>query len=411
MSDAHARRCAFKERLLADPREISIGLLWHATAAGNLGVGALTVGNLIAARAAAESVGLMPRFTIVEFKGDFSGEPYVSGADITKFEITGRSLVSPRGYWQRLKDFDCILDIGGGDSFAEIYGAKRFAFLAATKELAYLRGVPLLLSPQTVGPFTRQPFRAIAAHLMNKAAATLARDPQSMAAIGELAPRARAAQSIDVAFRLPFERPSRSPGGPVEIGVNVSGLLFNGGYSGANEFGLQIDYAQTMRSFIAEQAARENTRVHLICHVNSDRLPKDDDGRVADLLAKEFPAVIRAPNFSSPSAAKSYIAGMDFLVGGRMHACIAAFSALVPVVPIAYSRKFSGLFQGMLNYEYQVPVSGMSTGEAVAYLHRCLENRGDLAKAIARGLPVVEGALGVYDVELQRLFRIAAKSS
>lgn len=395
---------------MSSEREISIGLLWHGQGPGNLGIGALTVGNLIAARAAAEAVGLTPRFTLLEFANDLA-QPYVQGPDITAFEMTTRSILSPNGYAARIAKLDCILDIGMGDSFADIYGAKRFGFLFLSKALAYLRGIPVLFSPQTIGPFSKQPQSALAAWAMNKAAAVVARDPQSFATNRKMAPKARAVQSIDVAFRLPFTRPVRAPGGPLEIGVNVSGLLFNGGYTGGNEFGLQVDYPELMRRFLATMTARPDVRVHLICHATGDKLLMDDDGRVADRLAAEFPAAVRVPNFPSPSEAKSYIAGMDFLVAARMHACIAAHSAGVPVVPVAYSRKFSGLFQGVLGYEYGVPVSGMTTEQALDYILTCLDDRPRLAEAIAASQSVVAAALQAYDEELRRLFTAVATRS
>lgn len=389
-------------------QEISIGLLWHSAGSGNLGVGALTIGNIISAKLAAEAVGLSPRFTILHFPSDL-GHSYLAGEDIRIFQIDRKAMLSPSGFWAEVGKLDCILDIGAGDSFADIYGFKRFAFLWASKEMALLRGTPLLLSPQTIGPFTRQPYSAMAAHAMNGAYAVVARDPESMRAIATMAPRARAIQSVDIAFRLPFERPSRTPGGPLEIGVNVSGLLFNGGYGGANEYGLDVDYVDLMRRFIARQVARPNTRVHLICHVVSELLAADDDARVADKLAEEFPAAVRAPNFASPSDAKSYIAGLDFLVAGRMHACIAAYSAGVPVVPIAYSRKFSGLFGGVLGYPHQVPVKGLGTEEALAFIEASLEQREALAASIAEGQRVVEPALMAYDAVLRELFAHAAQ--
>lgn len=384
-------------------QEISIGLLWHSAGSGNLGVGALTVGNLISARLAAEAVGLQPRFTILHFPSDLR-HSYLADEGVRIFEIDRRTMLSPGGFWAEVGKLDCVLDIGAGDSFADIYGFKRFAFLWASKEMALLRRTPLLLSPQTIGPFTRQPQKAMAAHAMNGAYAVMARDPESMRAIAAMAPQARAIQSVDVAFRLPFERPSRTPGGPLEIGVNVSGLLFNGGYGGANEYGLDVDYADLMRRFIARQVARSNTRVHLICHVVSELIAADDDARVADRLAEEFPEAVRVPNFTSPSDAKSYIAGLDFLVAGRMHACIAAYSTGVPVVPIAYSRKFSGLFGGALGYRHQVPVKGLGTDEALAFIEFSLEQRETLASAIAEGQVVVEPALKAYDAVLQELF-------
>lgn len=389
-------------------REIKVGLLWHGRGPGNLGIGALTVGNLIAARAAAEQMGLTPRFTLLEFANDLE-TPYVQGPDIEGFEITTRSMLSPGGYARTVRGLDCILDIGMGDSFTDIYGAKRFGFLFLSKLIAEGLGVPLLMSPQTIGPFSKQPQSALAAHAMRKAVAVVARDPQSFAAVRKMAPQARAIQSIDVAFRLPFERPPRAADGFTEIGANVSGLLFNGGYTGSNEFGLQVDYAELMRRFIAEMLKRPKTRVHLISHVTGNALPMDDDGRVADRLAAEFPGAIRVPNFPSPSAAKSCIAGLDFLVAGRMHACIAAYSSGVAVAPVAYSRKFSGLFEGVLGYGFGVPVSGMSTDQALAYLLDCVENRSRLEKAVADGQSVVAGALAAYDQALVELFRSVAE--
>lgn len=391
---------------MSTQREITIGLLWHSRNSGNLGVGALTVGNLIAARAAAAALGLTPRFTVLEFEGDFGGA-YVKGDDIAAFQITRSSLASPGGYWAQLGRLDCILDIGGGDSYTDIYDPKRFTYMWITKELAYLRGVPLLFSPQTIGPFTRQPYISIARHQLKKAAAVVARDPQSMDAVRQIAPAAHAVQSIDVAFLLPFDAPKPRGAGRMKIGVNVSALLF---YE-AHRFGLQVDYAELMRRFIGTIAARKDAEVHLLCHVNSDRLPKEDDGAVADLLAKEFPGIVRAPNFASPSDAKSYIAGLDFVTAGRMHACIAAFSSGVPVVPVAYSRKFSGLFEGMLNYRHSVPVTGVNTDEALAYLLDCVERRAELRQEIERGQALVADALGAYDAELRRLFSRAAGRS
>ncbi|WP_337188894.1 polysaccharide pyruvyl transferase family protein [Phenylobacterium sp.] len=383
--------------------QIKIGLLWHCDAAGNLGVGALTVGNIASARQAAQRLGVSPQFTLLQFPGDLA-HPYVSGPDIRTFNISRRSLQSPGGYWRELADLDCILDIGAGDSFADIYGSTRFAFMILTKELAFLRGKPLLLSPQTIGPFSRQPYKALARRALVKAHAVVARDPESMAALTSLAPRARGVQSIDVAFRLPFTPPAPRKEDVLEIGVNVSGLLYNGGYGGGNDYGLEVDYAELMRRFIRHHAARSDARVHLVCHVLSERLARDDDARVADVLAQEFPTVVRAPNFRSPEEAKSYIAGLDFLVAGRMHACIAAYSAGVPVAPIAYSRKFSGLFSGALGYDHLVPVRGMSTDMALEFLNDRLTKREALRQDIAVGSGVVAQGLATYDAVLEEFF-------
>ena len=46
-----------------------------------------------------------------------------------------------------------VLDISGGDSFTDLYGAKRFQAMTLTKRMALDAGVPLILLPQKLGPF------------------------------------------------------------------------------------------------------------------------------------------------------------------------------------------------------------------------------------------------------------------
>ncbi|WP_293682718.1 polysaccharide pyruvyl transferase family protein [uncultured Phenylobacterium sp.] len=394
----------------ATPRsaDLAVGLLWHSVNSGNLGVGALTVSNLALARRAAAAAGVKARFRILGFED--VGEPhYVAGDDVELLALNTKAMVPGGSYWRSLGDLDCVLDIGGGDSFTDIYGSKRFGFLWLTKAMAIARRRPIVLSPQTIGPFSRQPHSGLASWAMNQSELIVARDPLSFDVAGRMAPTAKRLQAVDVAFALPFTRRKKGDPALLEVGVNVSGLLFNRGYSGANEFGMQVDYAEFTHKLISALASRPNVRVQLITHVHSNALPMDDDGRIADRLAAEVPGVVRVPNFASPSEAKSYISGLDFLVAGRMHACIAAFSSGVPVVPVAYSRKFSGLFQGVLEYDHIVPVNGLATDAAVDFTMDRFDRRASLVAEIAQAVQHVDGLLDGYVAELAQLFRRVAR--
>ncbi len=383
---------------------LRIGLLWHSVAAGNLGVGALTIGNIALARAAAARAGVTPQFTIIGPRE--AGTPYVSGPDIALRTISGRYMIG--GYRADLRNLDILLDIGAGDSFADIYPDKRFAYIMATKALAIQAGKPLVLSPQTIGPFTRQPHTKLAAWACRRAAVVFARDPLSMQVLQTLSPDANARQAIDVAFALPYDRPTRAPGGPLRIGLNVSGLLMHGGYAGSNQYGLDFDYPALTRALAAAFTAVPGVEVHLVPHVMAPGLPSDDDGAAADRLRAEFPALVRHPDFASPVAAKSFIAGLDFLVGARMHATIAAYSAGVPVVPISYSRKFEGLYRG-LDYPWLVTATGMDTRAATDFILDAFTRRATLAADIARGTPVIAAGLEAYTAELAAQFAAALR--
>jgi polysaccharide pyruvyl transferase WcaK-like protein len=392
------------------PQTLRIGLLWHSASSGNLGVGALTLANIALAREAAAKLGVTPRFTIVGMR-DGEVATYLAPTDAEVFVVDRRSLLSPSGCWTVLGAQDCVLDIGAGDSFAEIYGAKRFFFLWLTKVIAIVRKRPLVLSPQTIGPFTKAPYRWLARMVMERAEAVVARDDASLAVLKRMAPKARAILSVDVAFALPFEDRSRERlGKRLRVGVNASGLLFNEAEAGRDRFGLGYDYAALTRRFIRAVLEREDADVHLITHAVSTTLRYDDDGRVADRLHAEFPATVRATQFESPSAAKSYISSLDFLVSGRMHACIAALSSGVPVVPVAYSRKFSGLF-GMLGYPSLIPIGGVSEDDALSYLLDSLERRSELAADATASVTKVGEMLSSYQAELVRLFSRVRQSA
>lgn len=385
---------------------LTVGMLWHSPNSGNLGVGALTLGNLALARRAAAAAGVTPRFELIGF-ADPGRASYVSGPDIAVTELDGRAMLPGGGLGQALGRCDAVLDIGGGDSFTDIYGPKRFAYLWLSKLAARFKGKPLMFSPQTIGPFDKAWGRGLASYILGRADRVFARDPKSLAVLGALAPDVPAALSTDVAFALPYEK--RNHGAGTHVGVNVSGLLFNGGYSGANEFGLEIDYGAFTRQSIAALLQRPGVKVHLVPHVLSESLPQDDDYRVAEALKAEFPQVVLAERFAGPVEAKSYIAGLDMLVGGRMHACIAAHSSGVAVVPVAYSRKFAGLFEDLLGYHHLVPVTGLDTEGAVAFVLDAFERRAELAQDCLASRAKVEILLAGYVEALAELFARAAR--
>ncbi|ODP36471.1 polysaccharide pyruvyl transferase family protein [Sphingomonas turrisvirgatae] len=391
----------------SDARPITIGLLWHSLNSGNLGVGALTVANLSIARQVADEMGLKPQFVVMAPRD--RGTPAMTIPDTRVFEIDRKSMTRRDGFWRTVGDVDCVLDIGAGDSFADIYGPRRFAFLWLTKAMTIARRVPLILSPQTIGPFTKPAYKAPAAWAMRKSRLVLARDEKSRDVAMRMAPDANVKLSVDVAFVLPFEDRSVQRGGPkLRVGINASGLLLHEAESGRNRFGLSYDYAQFTRALLSELTARDDVEVHLVPHATSNNDIADDDGATADRLAAEFPGAIRVPNFADPPAAKSYISSLDFLVAARMHACIGAFSAGTPVVPVAYSRKFSGLF-GLLGYDAMIPVTGLDTDGALAFVRQAIAERAGLAAKARAGMARVNALLDVYREELRALFRDAVE--
>lgn len=110
---------------------------------------------------------------------------------------------------------------------------------------------------------------------------------------------------------------------------------------------------------------------------------------------------LHVPN--SPQDAKSFISGLDFLIGARMHATIAAFSAGVPVMPVSYSRKFEGLYSA-LGYTALVNAKGQSTDAALDTILTGLDNRQELKARIDAAKPRIDAGLERYAAGLASAF-------
>ena len=314
-----------------------------------------------------------------------------SWKELTKYIVKFRKNYR---FYKIFKQADYIMDIGQGDSFADIYGAMRFEMIDRIHRIARFFSKPYILLPQTIGPFTSPAIRKKAIKSIIGASLVMTRDAQSLNYVKELAgSRPHAKEFIDVAFFLPYTKMDFD-NGFIHVGLNISSLLWNGGYTRNNQFGLKTDYQQAMRKVLAWFLSKEKVKVHLISHVAMGERIVENDYEVAFDLWKALhhDRLVLAPLFFSPIDAKDYIAGMDFFMGARMHATIAAFSAGVPVVPMAYSRKFNGLFIDTLSYPHLIDLKEDDENTILTMVEEGFSNRDSLQREIANQMSTTVAA-------------------
>jgi len=377
-------------------KQVTIGLLWHSLSSDNLGVGALTESQIAIIHSAALRADVNVRFIVFGTSGSRIGLNMTPDVTIGDRLSIKRILLGRSRYIKQVKSCDLIFDIGEGDSFTDIYGLERFHYQAGTKALVLALGKPLILSPQTIGPFERSWTAIVAGWLMKRAQRVYVRDVLSKGYLAQLGVGENAYEATDVAFRLPYTPLAFPATEKVRVGLNVSGLLYAGGYSEDNQFGLTVDYRHMTELLLEYFTSRNDCELHLVGHVLSERADIEDDYSVLLELANRYPNVIVAEKFQTPSAAKSYIAAMDYFAGARMHACIAAFSSGVPVTPIAYSRKFAGLFS-TLGYECVADCKSLNTDAAVAMVIGGYENRDQLRSQVIGGNILAQQKLQSYE--------------
>ncbi len=328
----------------------------------------------------------------------------------------------PVGAWRRrltrrnrclrlISEAECIADITGGDSFSDIYGFARLLFGVLEKLLILAAGADLVLLPQTYGPFRARASRALARLVLSRAWAVYARDRESIETIERLI-GGRGMRCVpgvvpDVAFVLDPRPPAairatpRLPGaGECDclVGFNVSGLLYNGGYTRNNMFGLRSDYRSTVEAVGEALLRRDGTSLLLVPHVftPSGHVESDPDACrwLYDALEPRFPGrVFLLEGEYDQSEIKHVIGRCGFFVGSRMHACIAAASQGIATAPMAYSRKFAGVFDLLDAKDCVVDLRDRSTDQAVRDVIEVFDRRASVAAGLDRRLPAVREAL------------------
>ena len=331
---------------------------------------------------------------------------------VVPFAGLRRRWIAGNNCLRHLDESDLVLAISGGDSFSDIYGLARMIYVALPQILALWAGKRLILLPQTLGPFKSRGARAIARYIMRRAEAVYSRDRAGVSRGPEMARlngnAAKLRFCYDVGFLLDPIPPAQTvvdgiawPSAPptLLVGLNVSGLLFMGGYNRNNMFGLKFKYSEFIYQLIDYLTRIRNAAVLLIPHVFGTH--DESDSAVCERLFAElrdkYPVrlgVVRGRY--NQSEIKYLIGRCDFFIGSRMHACIAAVSQDVPAVCLAYSDKFIGVMETVGAGVLVADPRKMNEGAILQAIGQAVEQGAALREQLEARIPQVkETVLGL----------------
>ena len=277
-------------------------------------------------------------------------------------------------------------DVHGGDSFSDIYGLGGFLLNVLMDGTVWLVKGTLVQFPQTYGPYRSPLARWLARFVLKRSSVIIARDRLSQkVAQGLVGPAKTVRLSPDVAFSLEAIRPGRieldppplatlhSQPSTAPIGLNVNGLMYHGGYTRNNMFGLKLDYAAFLPELICALLAEQAGEVWLVPHTYASRGDVESDNEASEKLRDRLPPELRrrvrlVTAEYDQHEIKWIIGQCDFFVGSRMHACIAALSQGVPCVGVGYSMKFAGVFDSVGMADWVVDARSRTQDEAFAQI-------------------------------------------
>ncbi len=407
-----------------------ITLLNAAPDTGNQGVSALSLSAL--AGLAARNIGPLAvadhgrgvrrvdmGFADVDQVGLTHNRRFWRGDSLTTVRALARIGGGPSASARAVAKSRAILDVSGGDSFTDLYGPRRFRAMVLTKRLALDNGVPLILLPQTLGPFRDAANRAEAVAILAAARAVWVRDAASYAflqdGLGARFDADRHRLGVDMAVALPRVEPKGlsprlqvwtglSRGFPV-AGLNVSGLLSQDATGAQTQFGLADRHDRQIEA--AARAILDHSprmRLLLVPHVHRDLADRESD-LAASLALKarldaDYPNRVEAlPGRLNAMELKWVLSRLTWFAGARMHATIGAFSSGTPTLGLGYSDKAAGVFAqcGIGDHVADLRVmDAPALGVAVRDgLHNCAAMQADLAARLPALLARAEGQMDV----------------
>ncbi|HDZ33312.1 MAG TPA: polysaccharide pyruvyl transferase family protein [Pseudoalteromonas sp.] len=267
---------------------------------------------------------------------------------------------------KHLLSADVFLDVSGGDSFTDLYGKFRFNLVNAPKYFALKNNIPLVLLPQTYGPFISESTKNEARNIVINSKMAWARDLRSYEVLKQLLgdnfdPN-RHRVGVDMAFALPVKRSDNKVNQKVlnwlnegsinkVIGLNISGLIYNNPEEAKNRYKFKTEYNICIEQLLTYILDKTDYKVVLIPHVLTSPLGdyesdfKANKQLIAKLGLENSKRIEMQDANLDQCEVKWLISQMTWFMGTRMHATIAALSTRTPVCTISYSDKALGVFE------------------------------------------------------------------
>ena len=405
-------------------RSLDIILAGAAPDTGNLGVSALcysTVSNLLAhcSDLNVNVLGHGSRSSSQQLRIDDTKSANVIAAKHTRRFYDTSSFINIRcsiklgplasETAKLFKRSRALLDISGGDSFTDLYGRRRFNAIVLPKQIALENNIPLILLPQTYGPFSPTGKEiSIAKKLVQNASLAYARDANSFEYMKELLaggfnPEIHK-QGVDVAFLLPASSedhvrakgllPERDPGKEV-FGINVSGLIYNDVEIAANQYGIKVDYHALLEQFVRHILANSEGDVWLVPHVLAPFGHYESDAFACETLKSHFSdheqtRIKVITGEYDQCEIKGVISQCDWFTGTRMHSTVGSLSQTVPTAAIAYSGKTLGVFATAGQEDKVFDARQEKTEDLLGKLIKSWEVRKETKLELQRDIPLLK---------------------
>jgi polysaccharide pyruvyl transferase WcaK-like protein len=299
---------------------------------------------------------------------------------------------------------DLVLSVGGGhfnarDDFASDLS---IAFLLLPLWLAQRFGVPVVLGPQSFGPFPRWRQQAMMRRVVGGARRTVAREAISVVRLAEAGVSLdRVERGVDSAFA--FEGRSRRPWRD-ELAVPAAAELVLVTARRYLSEPQQADYEAAMTATVQHLLGRPDCHVVLVPQVTCSYQNDDDrtvNSRIAAAAGHPRLHVLDDDRIDHHDIFALY-AQADAIVGTRFHSVIFGLNAGVPCLAVEYDHKTRGIMRDLGLEQWVTRMSEVQPDTLPELADALLDGRDNYRTHLAGVLPEYRLRAASFTATLRR---------
>ena len=264
-----------------------------------------------------------------------------------------------------IRNLRWVAAINGGHGFSDLYSTETFISRLHETNIAMKCNIPIIILPQTIGPFKEESNRVIANRILQYATRIYVRDDKFIKELNSMGLKYEMTKDLS-AYMKP--QPIDIDIEPNAVGLNVSGLAYSNTFRTLS--GQFASYPYLINAII-RYFQSQNVPIYLIPHSYNYNHPEesnDDLVAIRDLYAKlEDTTNVHVVDRDMISPQVKYvISQMSFFIGTRMQAIFAAIYTKVPLFGLAYSYKFQGAFEANGIYDSTAMINKITEEECDA---------------------------------------------
>jgi polysaccharide pyruvyl transferase WcaK-like protein len=244
---------------------------------------------------------------------------------------------------------------------------------------------PVVLFPNSVGPFRTCVGRFMAKLSLNSCDYLLIRDPISYGIVEKM--KLKTAKILTYDTALLFNPQSALPSSvnlPSELVIGVSAGVYSNSMNKADVENYIVAHARALDAAIEKHGFTVAFLPHYISGFSGDDL-EISRKIVEKMRHKEHTKIIVTDNVPE---FKALLNQMSMVISSKMHPAILAVSAFVPVLSIVYDHKQTGFFQRLDMTNCTLDISMVSAERLTSKIEATWSQQAQLTSALAQQIPL-----------------------